>query len=181
MKVRRSEWKAVPWKNGQGITHELFRLPEEGPFTLRLSAAVVSSDSPFSSFPGIDRTITLLEGHGFELRREDGVTALVAGAMPFSFHGEDRWSCRLLQGPVLDFNVMVDRSVWRATVHVSESTWRTPARNVALLALQDGVRAGDETLGLHDLLVPTESVSLRGRCLVVQWGVGREGERVELV
>jgi environmental stress-induced protein Ves len=170
MRVRRSEWRPIPWKNGQGITHELFRLPEEGAFTLRLSAAVVSSDSPFSPFPGIDRTITLLEGHGFELRREDGVTALVRGHQPFSFHGEDSWSCRLLQGPVLDFNVMADRAVWRATVHVSEGAFWVGGSQVAILALEEGVRAGEEEMGLHDLVVLTEEGRVEGRCLVVRWG-----------
>jgi environmental stress-induced protein Ves len=168
MRLRRSEWRPVPWKNGQGITHELYRLPAEGPFTLRLSAAVVSADSPFSVFPGIDRTIALLEGGGFELRRQDGVMVQVRGELPFCFHGEDEWSCRLLAGPVLDFNVMVDRSVWRATVHVSEGGFEVGGG--AVLALEEGVRVGEGRLGRHELVVVDGRVRGEGRCLVVRWG-----------
>lgn len=107
----------MPWKNGGGVTHELWR-EGEGPagFAARLSIAEVASDGPFSRFPGVDRVITLLDGAGFRLTRADGVTVTVDRPAPFAFHGEDAWACALLDGPVLDFNVMVDRAAARAAV-----------------------------------------------------------------
>jgi hypothetical protein len=56
---------ARPWKNGLGRTRELAVAPPgagmDG-FLWRVSVAEVDSAAPFSAFPGIDRTIVLLEG-----------------------------------------------------------------------------------------------------------------------
>ena len=58
----------MPWKNGGGVTHELWRTPKAGPeFDLRISIAEVAANGPFSLFPGVDRIITLLSGGGFRL------------------------------------------------------------------------------------------------------------------
>jgi uncharacterized protein len=98
-----------PWKNGGGVTRELLREPAHGPFDLRLSVATVASDGPFSKFPGIDRVITLLEGNGFALRSGERRVEIREVGAPFAFSGEDSWDCALLDGPVLDFNLMVPR------------------------------------------------------------------------
>jgi environmental stress-induced protein Ves len=37
--VRQSQFKASPWKNGGGITHEAMRVPERGAFRWRVSIA----------------------------------------------------------------------------------------------------------------------------------------------
>lgn len=152
--VRREVWTPVPWANGGGITHELVRWDGPSRFELRLSAAIVASDGPFSRFDGVDRTIVLLAGPGFRLTRADGVVSTVAevGA-PFAFHGEDAWTCTLLEGPprgpVLDFNVMVDRARLRATVVLVQAPQSVRADYV--LAVDAGLEIGGETLGQHDL------------------------------
>ena len=110
--VRRADRITMPWKNGGGITHELFREPPApADFDVRLSVAEVASDGPFSIFPGVDRVITLLEGAGFRLDGEGGDFHVVDRiARPLSFRGEDGWMCALLGGPIRDFNVMVRRA-----------------------------------------------------------------------
>ena len=116
--IRRADWRTMPWKNGGGITHELWREGEgrEG-WALRLSMAEVSLPGPFSRFPGINRVILLLSGAGFVLRRSDGVLHSVTQvAHPFPFLGEDDWQVELPAGPVLDFNLMFDREQGHAAL-----------------------------------------------------------------
>lgn len=152
--VRRAQQITMPWKNGGGVTHELLR---EGTgaagFGLRLSIAEVATDGPFSQFPGVDRTILMLTGAGFRLRRADGVVVTLDQAgVPFVFHGEDAWDCALLGGPVRDFNVMTDRATRRASV-VVQPPGLVQARYA--LALAPG------QVGLSDL-EPWELVELDG-------------------
>jgi len=59
MRLQSSGYRAMVWKNGQGITHEIAREPALGDaFLWRLSIAEVAADGDFSLFPGADRTIT---------------------------------------------------------------------------------------------------------------------------
>lgn len=118
----------MPWKNGGGVTHEYLR-DGEGPegWAIRLSAAEVRGDGPFSRFPGIDRTITLLDGAGFVLHRSDGLEVKCdTVGRPFSFLGEDDINCTLVDGPVLDFNVMTHRGVAPSAVWHQEPGWMMP-------------------------------------------------------
>jgi hypothetical protein len=101
----------MPWRNGGGATDELWREPPEpAPFDVRVSAAAVASDGPFSLFPGVDRVILLVRGAGFELSGLAGQHVLAEPGVPFAFAGETPWACRLLAGPVADLNVMVRRA-----------------------------------------------------------------------
>jgi environmental stress-induced protein Ves len=62
--LRFDDLKAVPWKNGLGVTREIAVEPvgaSMDDFLWRVSIADVDTASPFSTFPGIDRTIVLLE------------------------------------------------------------------------------------------------------------------------
>ncbi|MGR7000643.1 HutD/Ves family protein [Yinghuangia aomiensis] len=58
----------TPWRNGGGETREVAAEPSaDGGFAWRVSIATIAQDGPFSAFPGVDRTITLLEGAGVHL------------------------------------------------------------------------------------------------------------------
>jgi uncharacterized protein len=120
MKLAASGYRAMPWKNGQGITHEIAREPASGEgFLWRLSIAEVSADGDFSLFPGVDRTISLIEGAGMEL---DFVQApgkrIDRSFQPFDFSGDWQCRCRLIEGPIRDFNLMADRARMKATTTV---------------------------------------------------------------
>ena len=57
----------TPWKNGGGITREIVCWPPGSgldDFWWRASVATIDAAGPFSAFPGVDRTIMLLEGAG---------------------------------------------------------------------------------------------------------------------
>ncbi|MEI7036720.1 HutD family protein [Fulvimonas yonginensis] len=106
---------ARPWKNGLGRTRELAVEPAGAgmdDFLWRASVAEVDSAAPFSAFPGIDRTIVLLDGAGFTMRLDDGrVHALTEPYAPFAFPGEAAVSITLADGPTRDFNLMVRRGL----------------------------------------------------------------------
>lgn len=116
--VGAADRRTMPWKNGGGVTHELWREGEGAAgFALRVSIAEVAADGPFSRFPGVDRVIALLEGRGMTLTRADGtVVRLDTPGAPFAFAGEDDWTGALVDGPTLDVNVMTDRATRRAVV-----------------------------------------------------------------
>lgn len=120
--VSPAQHRLMPWRNGGGQTAEIAVEPSSGPtgFLWRLSLADVASDGPFSPFPGCARTIMLMSGRGMELTIADlgadhGAAARVARVdkvyEPFDFDGEAETSCRLIDGPVRDLNVIADRSL----------------------------------------------------------------------
>lgn len=122
--LRWSEYPSVPWKNGGGVTREVASGAMRAPlapadpvdgFDWRVSVADVDAQGPFSSFPGIDRVITLVEGEGMVLT-VDGTRQPVAQLAPFSFSGDAATDCELKAGAVRDMNVMTRRG--RATAQV---------------------------------------------------------------
>ncbi|HXA46715.1 MAG TPA: HutD family protein [Burkholderiaceae bacterium] len=113
---------ATPWKNGGGITRELACYPvgaSMSDFIWRVSIADVSASGPFSSFPGIDRVITLLDGDGMQLHFEHGAQRpLVDKLAPYAFRGEDKVDAQLIGSPSRDFNLMTRRNVAHGKVEV---------------------------------------------------------------
>ncbi len=114
--VRRGEFRRMRWKNGKGVTEEIASFPEGAGLDgleWRLSIAHVDADGPFSVFPGIDRTIALLDGAGLTLDTPEGEIALAAGGEPFAFPGEWEISSRNAAGATVDLNVMTRRGRWQ--------------------------------------------------------------------
>lgn len=101
----------MPWKNGGGVTTELFRLSDANSedFLLRISVAQVASSGPFSPFPNIDRHLLILNGNGCIL---NGNHTLSVNSPVFSFPGELNINCELVDGSFSDFNVMIKRG-WK--------------------------------------------------------------------
>jgi environmental stress-induced protein Ves len=112
--IHTSEYRRTPWQNGAGTTFEIAAEPLASTidtFDWRISMAQVASAGPFSSFPGIDRSLAVLSGSGLILRlRDDDEVALGRTSPPLCFRGEWPVECRLLDGAVEDFNVMTRRS-----------------------------------------------------------------------
>jgi uncharacterized protein len=118
--IRASTLKPSRWKNGGGETTEIATWPPGAAldaFTWRLSMAVVATDGPFSLFPDIDRTLTMLTG-AVKLKFEHGgqPAVLTPSSAPFSFPGDVNVSAELWGGPARDFNVMTRRGAWRHQV-----------------------------------------------------------------
>jgi environmental stress-induced protein Ves len=119
--LRAADRKATPWKNGGGVTREIAASPAGAgleTFDWRVSLADVAKGGPFSSFPGVDRVITVVEGPGMALT-VDGVTYELADRFrPFAFPGDAVTNCRLLGGAIVDFNVMTRRDSVSARVGI---------------------------------------------------------------
>lgn len=118
----------MPWKNGGGITTELFSIknPSNSSFLFRLSMASVKSNGPFSTFLGIDRILFLLEGKGFHLEGPVLSTAVELNTPPLYFKGEDPINCILIDGPCIDFNVMTARHYAKSTILFKNVPENTP-------------------------------------------------------
>lgn len=112
--LRSADFRRMPWKNGGGETTEVAIAPAGAAldeFDWRISMAHVGADGPFSAFPGIDRTLTVLSGAGIRLAF-DAATPVELGvdSAPFSFAGDAPVAATLVAGPITDLNVMTRRS-----------------------------------------------------------------------
>ena len=115
-RLRPADYRRMAWKNGGGITTEIAREPAHGDaFDWRVSIADIAQDGDFSIFPNVDRELMLLDGGGVELVIGiDEPLALTARYQKHAFPGEAPVSCRLVDGPTRDFNVMTRRGAVRA-------------------------------------------------------------------
>jgi uncharacterized protein len=109
--LRESHYRAVPWKNGGGVTREILRVPREaGEFDWRLSLATIDSPGPFSAFEGYHRKLVLVRGAGVQLNfAQHGTSRLTATGQSVVFDGAWPTSCTLLDGPSTDLNLIVSK------------------------------------------------------------------------
>jgi environmental stress-induced protein Ves len=163
--IRAADCRVMPWKNGGGSTTEIAIYPpasELDEFHWRVSMATVGSDGPFSPFPNIDRTLTVLEGAGIDLFiGTDAPVTLTTDSPPFDFPGDVPTVATLLEGEIRDFNVMSHRdhsahSVKRVEVAGHRQLPVNPP--TVLLFCETGeieVRSKGEsfTLGRHDAVL----------------------------
>ncbi len=109
-----SDYRRMPWKNGGGETIEIAVHPQGATvadFDWRISMATVASDGPFSSFPGIDRTLSILDGDGMVLDIDGRAPVrLAAEDEPLHFPADAATSAKLIDGAITDLNVMTRRS-----------------------------------------------------------------------
>lgn len=115
--LRAADRVAVPWKNGGGLTREVTAHPPGSNFASfewRVSMAQVRSGGPFSLFPGIDRSLAVLEGSLALMIAGRTPVTLSAETAPVHFSGDVAVSATPLEGAVTDLNVMVRRGRWQA-------------------------------------------------------------------
>ncbi|MEU8504208.1 HutD family protein [Streptomyces brevispora] len=164
------------WKNGGGVTREIVASPGTAPgeatggaegvatggaadaFDWRVSLADVTEDGPFSVFPGVDRTLTVVEGAGMDLMVGGEHHIVDEPYWPHDFPGDLETDGRLLAGPVVNLNVMYRRDRTRAEVAVVRGTLRlmAPERGAVLaVALEDGavIDGTDTELGRYDAVL----------------------------
>ena len=118
--IRAADCLVMPWKNGGGTTTEIAVAPEGASlndFDWRISMAHVGQDGPFSSFPGIDRTLSVLTGAGITLAFGDGERVrLDRASAPYPFAADRAVNGLLVDGPIDDLNVMSRRGRWQHRV-----------------------------------------------------------------
>lgn len=133
--IRFADLVPGPWKNGGGETREIAVFPPgagAGGFDWRLSMATVAAAGPFSAFPGIDRTLILLDGAGLRLQFEGEAARVIRPGMRVDFPGERGAWATPIDGPARDLNVMVRRD--RCAAEVTEVSLPGEATRVALPA-----------------------------------------------
>ena len=122
--LRSSDYRRMPWTNGGGTTTEIWKAASPaGEMLWRLSIADVASDGPFSEFAGIDRWIIVIDGKGMELTIDGmGTQRLDRPFEPLFFPGDAKTNCRLIDGPIRDFNFMIARNFGKGSLQVLNLT-----------------------------------------------------------
>jgi environmental stress-induced protein Ves len=103
-----------------GVTTEIYVSSPFGAFDWRVSIATVNAEGPFSAFTGYERHIMTLSGGGMVLDIEGRGKFTLEPLRPFSFSGDAKVHGSLLQGAVMDFNLMVRRDFGSGTLRVRE-------------------------------------------------------------
>lgn len=185
--------RRMPWKNGGGVTTEIAVFPAGAgldDFAWRISMARVEKDGPFSLFPGIDRTLMLLDGEGLHLSVEGREPLHLA--RPYgtaAFPADVAASARLDAGPITDLNVMTRRGVCAAEISLLRVSDRRRLDAVAgvtvILADAEGLHAEVDgravAFARRDAMVldPGEAVMLAASepCLAVVIAIHPAGSR----
>jgi len=98
-----TDYRRMPWKNGGGHTTEIVVHPPGSgfdAFVWRLSIAEVKQSGPFSAFPGVDRTLVLLDGNGMRLSGDGSSLDVHAAFEPVAFNGDHAIDCPVVDAPV---------------------------------------------------------------------------------
>lgn len=122
--LRAANYRRMAWKNGGGETTEIAVSPQGAgleDFDWRVSMARVERSGPFSLFPGVDRTLSVLEGEGILLSIADRQPARLTGvSAPYSFPADVAANAELVAGPITDLNVMTRRGRYEHRVILHE-------------------------------------------------------------
>jgi environmental stress-induced protein Ves len=121
MILRANQHKKMIWKNGGGITYQIDRQPndDQEDFDWRLSMAQIKyPGGPFSLFPNIDRTLSIINGNSLTLliKNNNQSIQLDQNSQPFSFPGEFSIDSQIDDETLTDFNVMTKRNQFKHTV-----------------------------------------------------------------
>jgi len=155
IQLQSKDYPLLRWKNGFGVTRELVRFPQESiQYRIRLSRAQVDTASPFSEFSGYDRFIAVVKGNGFIMDLPDRKCTVVHPYELFQFPGEATVECTLVDGPVEDFNVFIQRDCVEASVWTQCGSTLCSERDIAPCHLfimhcivgRQRVRVGDVAL-----------------------------------
>ena len=128
-------------------------------FEWRLSIADVGQDGGFSAFDGFQRIITVLEGAGIELTVDGRREPPLGPRRAYAFRGDAKVDCRLLDGPIRDFNLFYAPARWQARLQWLNAScvFHSSARAVLLLNASDALAlavdgASHELPSRHDCL-----------------------------
>jgi environmental stress-induced protein Ves len=157
--IRAANHRVVPWKNDGGITREVLVEPDphdQGAFLWRISIATVAAPGPFSRFPGIDRSIAVLDGAGMRFDVDGEAVTLGPEDAPFRFSGDAEVRADLVAGETTDLNVMTRRDAFahRMTrVRCDGLVEAQGAGDINVLLFTGPVTAAGAPLGGLDALV----------------------------
>ncbi|MGC8518897.1 MAG: HutD/Ves family protein [Steroidobacteraceae bacterium] len=107
--LRATTYRAMPWRNGNGMTLEIARDPATGEsFRWRLSLADIAQDGPFSAYPGYRRALVLVHGEDLRLAfGEHGQRRLSPARRGALFEGDWSTQCSVPLGRCTDLSLIV--------------------------------------------------------------------------
>ena len=105
--IRADDVPPVAWKNGGGVTRDLWCEPAGADWRWRISLADIDRDGPFSAFPGVERWFAVVEGAGVRLSFADHEQRIGPHDHPVRFDGADAPGCQLINGRTRDLNLML--------------------------------------------------------------------------
>lgn len=153
----------MPWANGRGTSYEIASdRNESGEWTWRLAMAPVNEDGPFSRIECVNRSLVVVEGAGMLL----SVDRKKLQCLPMQvvrFRGDAITEAALLDGPIMDINLMVRRKEADGEMAiVSEAGLLIGASIVVAVGGAAQVKSADSTINLeqHDSIVECDAVTL---------------------
>lgn len=154
---------AAPWKNGGGSTMEIAISPPDAgfdDFDWRISLATITASGPFSSFPGIDRSLMLVDGDSVQLTLDGTRKVTLNAAQPMLWFPGEAAVVAQVKGPTTDFNVMTRRDRCRHQLEKITAPVKLARRSAATLLFVAGeghvlARGGEQQFALarHDALL----------------------------
>ena len=151
--IRLQDTPVSPWKNGGGTTQSLVCWPNPSDWVFRMSVARIDSDGPFSEFKGVDRWFAVLSGEGVVLQFPERRVEVGALDAAVQFSGDLPCQCSLINGPTVDFNLMVQGvSANMARIDRSPYIAKFKAQTtLAIFVVEEGgrVRMGSQNFELN--------------------------------
>lgn len=148
--VRCEEHRSERWKNGRGATLVLHEYGDEEAWLWRLSAATVDEDGPFSTFPNVERVLTVLSGDGLVLD-VDGKSTRCRTFESTRFPGEASTTARLIGGPVLDLNLMLRRGRASGSTTIRSKPGRIDSPDVVVACSKAVLSTASQRLDLNEI------------------------------
>ena len=142
--IRLADTPPQRWRNGGGRTRELLALPGPDDWRVRVSVADIESDGPFSSFPGVQRFFCVLQGAGVELTIDGRSMRVTPADAAVQFAGEAKTTCRMLDGPTRDLNLMVRAPLGAMQRVVAGSAWKPSAASCGVFTVAAGTCRTDD-------------------------------------
>jgi environmental stress-induced protein Ves len=153
--LRAADRRAVPWKNGGGITRDVAAFPD-GPspdsFDWRVSIAEIAANGPFSSFPGIDRQFAVLDGQ-VALTLDGKAMVLNPQSDVLSFRGEAAVHAEPVEDASTDLNVMIRRDRFAARMRRLAADSVSPSATVTILLAVEPLVVGEVRLEKLDAVL----------------------------
>ncbi|MFV3016937.1 HutD family protein, partial [Pseudomonas sp. KHB2.9] len=137
--------------------------------------ADIGESGGFSSFAGYQRVITVINGAGMVLTVDGEEQRGLLPLQAFAFKGDSQVSCRLISGPIRDFNLIYSPQRYHARLQWVDGGQRffSTAQTVLVFSVADEVTVLGQVLGHHDCLQVDGNaglldISVTGRCCIIE-------------
>ena len=170
MRVQRfSEHLAMPWANGKGTSYEIASDRDaSNQWTWRVAIAPVVEDGPFSTLPGINRQLVVIDGNGMVLE-VDGKTVDCLPGQVVSFSGDSTTSARLIDSPIVDVGLMTVKGLYAGSMFVVTGVGSVIESDL-IVAIGD-TNLEDESGGRHGLETMDALLGVERRRMVLLNGM----------